>query len=142
MRIMPTLFRIACASACVTLWSLPSAASADEGYKQCLDNPDNFSTAGAIDCAVAWRKRQDTELNAVWKDALATVGGRKSNAGKLLVEEQRAWITFKDKACNFYWLQPEFGSMHRGYIGPSCVGDIYDARITQLKDIITSIRQN
>ena len=87
-----------------------------------------------VKCYGAALKRADTKLNMIWKQALTDVGGRESDGGKALVVEQRAWIAFKEKACNFYWTK-DFGSMHRSIIGPSCALSIINARIDQLEDI-------
>jgi len=79
-------------------------------------------------------QRADDRLNAVWKVALADVGGRNSDGGRALVKEQRIWIKFKEQACGFYWTR-DFGSLHRSIIGPACALDIVKARISQLEDI-------
>ncbi|MEE9433026.1 MAG: lysozyme inhibitor LprI family protein [Sphingorhabdus sp.] len=110
-----------------------AAPAADPLLEKCIkvSNGTNFEFQKCYGEAL---KRADERLNLVWKQALSDVGGRDSEAGKSLVDEQRAWITFKEKACGFYWTK-EFGSMHRSIIGPSCALDIIRARIGQLDEI-------
>ena len=65
-------------------------------FKQCLENPANFSTAAAIRCVNAEVKLQDDRLNAAYAKASADLNARQK--GKLAAAE-RAWIAFRDADC-------------------------------------------
>ena len=114
----------------------PAREETEHGDKQ-LDLCIYNSKGTNVEFSICYRdalQRADDKLNAIWKVALADVGGRTSEGGKALVAEQRAWITFKEKSCDFYWAK-DFGSLHRSIIGPSCRLDVVNARIKQLEDI-------
>ena len=87
---------------------------------------------GAVEAA-------DRVLNARWREmnAKLTEDDFPGAKGKLLAE-QRAWITFKESACDFYDGNG-FGSMHRVMAKPQCQKEIIEHRTAQLEAIITWI---
>lgn len=115
----------------------PASKAAPKAVDSELDKCINASKGTNVEyskCYGAALQRADDRLNSAWEVALADVGGRESEGGKALVNEQRAWIKFKEQACRFYWTR-DFGSLHRSIIGPDCALDIVKARISQLEDI-------
>ncbi len=110
-----------------------SAANADRAFEQCVDGSDQSDKA-AIACGSAWVAREEAQLNATWKRALAIVGGSKSKQGASLLQEQRAWIGFKDKSCLHYDTPGLSGLEHRN--GRICRARIVADRTAQLENII------
>lgn len=80
------------------LGALALPAAADEAWQRCIDNSDGTNPAWAA-CGGAWVAREDAKLNAAWKRLLAASG---PETRKDLLEEQRAWNAFMQKACHFY----------------------------------------
>ena len=80
------------------LGALALPAAADEAWQRCIDNSDGTNLAWAA-CGGAWVAREDAKLNAAWKRLLAASG---PETRKDLLEEQRAWNAFMQKACRFY----------------------------------------
>jgi uncharacterized protein YecT (DUF1311 family) len=78
----------------------------DKELKSCLNNPENYSTMGMVECERNAYQSWDKELNNVYKDLMSrlTPEGQKD-----LREDQRNWLKFRDSELNF-------------------IGDIYGAK--------------
>lgn len=73
-------------------------ASADDAYMQCVDSTaTNVESQG---CGESYLKRLHDALNVAWKKAYASEGDKQSRMQ--LLDEQRAWIKFRDASCRFY----------------------------------------
>jgi uncharacterized protein YecT (DUF1311 family) len=79
-------------------------------------------------CGGEWVAREDARLNAAWKRLYAASG---SATKKDLLEEQRAWNAFKDKACQFY-ANGDFGREGQVLHFPSCRAELIARRIATL----------
>jgi uncharacterized protein YecT (DUF1311 family) len=110
-----------------------SAAQADRAFEQCVDGSDQSDPA-AIACSNAWTVREEARLNTTWKRALAIVGSSKSKQGASLLQEQRAWIVFKEKSCLHYYT-PGLSSLERRN-GGICRARVVADRTAQLENII------
>lgn len=110
-----------------------SAANADRVFEQCVDGSDQTDKA-AITCGSDWIAREEVKLNAAWKRTLAIVGGSKTKQGASLLQEQRAWIAFKDKSCLHYDTPGLSGLEHRN--GRICRARVVADRTAQLENII------
>ncbi len=75
-----------------------SPAVADEAYDRCMNASDATNTAWEH-CGGEWVAREDVKLTTTWKSLSAVVAGKSKSD---LVAEQRAWIAYKDIACNVY----------------------------------------
>lgn len=76
-----------------------TALSAD--YKRCVDaHTTNRDWAVCGDQEIA---RQEAEVTDVWKAAYAAMKQNDPKAADDLLREQRAWIRFKDSACDYYY---------------------------------------
>ena len=100
-------------SLCVALaiMSLPHVASAhDVGltkqHAACMDKSGG-TTVGMIDCITAETKRQDVQLNKVYKALMAELSAPRKTQ---LQEAQRAWIKYRDVNCGFYY-DPDGGTL-------------------------------
>jgi uncharacterized protein YecT (DUF1311 family) len=102
-------------------------AAADDAYKRCIDASDGTNPAWAA-CGGEWVAREDARLNAAWKRLYAASG---SATKKDLLEEQRAWNAFKDKACQFY-ANGDFGREGQVLHFPSCRAELIARRIATL----------
>lgn len=99
-------------------------------YGRCVDRAKTNPQFSA--CGGALLERREAVLNRVWKSTYATLDAA---AKKALLDEQRAWIAFKDKSC---------APFTTGYFGRegqvihyySCRAGVIDARITYLKDLV------
>ncbi len=113
---------------------MANAPSASDEWQKCVNstvtNPDWAS------CGIDYLKRLDGELNVVWKKAYAALGDPQSRAQML--EEQRAWLKFRDASCQF-WANGQFGREGQVFHFAACRGAIIEARITGLKDMTIDI---
>jgi len=103
-------------------------AQADPEYDRCSEaarsNPD-FSA-----CGVAMIERREAELNRVWK--LANDGLHPA-VKQALLEEQRAWVAYKDKSCRT-WTTGQLGREGQVIHFYVCRADVIDQRINFLED--------
>jgi uncharacterized protein YecT (DUF1311 family) len=104
-------------------------AQADEAYDACVDKARTNADFSA--CGNAMLERREAELNRVWKEV-----NRDLDAGvkKALLEEQRAWIAFKDKSC-LPWTTGHFGREGQVIHFYTCRGEVIDARIGYLGNV-------
>jgi uncharacterized protein YecT (DUF1311 family) len=94
-----------------TVLSTLSAPAAADIWDECGDGPNVVMTQ----CIWERYEAVDKELNAVWKDVLATIAPSDFMAAEQVAEwkarllaAQRAWVTFKEEDCNgavaYEWL--------------------------------------
>ncbi len=104
----------------------PTAADA---WRHCIDaTTTNTEWSG---CGAAYLDRLDTELNAAWKRANADLDQPSRNQ---LLEEQRAWLKFRDASCQVY-ANGAFGREGQVLHFTACRGEIIEARIATLNGI-------
>jgi uncharacterized protein YecT (DUF1311 family) len=82
-------------------------------------------------CADLAYRKSDTELNSLYKEVVLRLKDD-SQAGKLLVAAQRAWISFRDAECAFSSAGNIGGSIHP-LIYSGCLGRLTKTRIDDLK---------
>jgi uncharacterized protein YecT (DUF1311 family) len=120
---------ILAALAAVTGVTLAAPAYADDAYDKCMDdartNPD-FSMCGS-----AMLDRREAELNRAWKEAYTDLDPA---VKKALLDEQRAWIVYKDKSC-LTWTTGFYGREGQVIGFYTCRRDVIDARITDLENL-------
>ena len=92
-------------------------------------------------CAKKDWEAADAELNAAYKAAMAAMKQTDSylsddlkGAAKTLTTAQRAWIPFRDKACESYGFLARGGSMEPMLV-LQCRADLTRQRTSQLKDL-------
>lgn len=111
-----------------------AAAFPDPQLDSCMQKA--MTSLDQSTCMSAALARADARLNVKWRKLMSHLKtGYSAKVRADLVQEQRAWIAFKDKACLFYWNQPSFGSLHRSIEGPSCRLQIINERIADLENI-------
>ena len=92
-------------------------------------------------CAGLDYKAADAELNRVYKAAIANMKEMDASlppelkgAEKTLRKAQRAWIPYRDNACEAYGFMVRGGSMESMLVG-SCLANLTRNRIKELKAI-------
>ena len=111
-----------------------SAVQADPEYDACIENSRESEFQA---CGFAWLEREDRRLNAAWGDLLRHFEGQERAA---LIAEQRAWITFKDQSCNFFWSE-YWGTVGRNNWYPQCRAAVIIARTAQLREISARVAE-
>jgi len=112
-------------------FSIGHQASADP-YSDCIDA--NATNAAWADCTETELKRQEALLTAAWKKASQSMKRFSEEGFKMLLEEQRAWIRYKDKACAFFGaglFGREGTVLHYG----SCMAKIISGRTSDLTSL-------
>lgn len=109
-----------------------TAAGADTSWDSFNDctGKSGATNADWQKCGVDYVAREDKKLNTSWKKAFDAAGPLTKTD---LLEEQRAWISYKEKACNF------FSNGEQGREGQvlhifSCKAAVIDQRIKELED--------
>jgi uncharacterized protein YecT (DUF1311 family) len=77
-------------------------------YSTCIAQ-SNGVTVEMINCMLAKTRRQDARPNENYTRLMSKLGPERK---KVLVEAERAWITFRDANCGFY-ADPQGGSAAR-----------------------------
>ena len=92
-------------------------------------------------CAGLDYKAADAGLNRAYKAAIAGMKDMDANlppelkgAEKALRQAQRAWIPYRDKACEAFGFMARGGSMESMLVG-SCLADLTRKRTKELTDI-------
>ena len=108
-------------------------ASADALFDRCEATVAKTAVmdSALAPCGSAWVAREEARLKLTWKRALADADGAGSEEGKALLDEQRAWIAFKDKACRRYEVSSA-GTLDRFHDAYVCRARIIDDRINEL----------
>lgn len=109
--------------------ALATPAQADPEYDTCAETVTSNMDFSA--CGAAMLDRREAALNRVWKEANQDLD---PGAKKALLDEQRAWIAYKDKSCL---------ALTTGYFGREgqvihyyvCRADVIDARIDYLENL-------
>jgi len=98
---------------------------------------------GMNSCAYQDFLAADAELNAVWKEAVTAVkamdyGARPDGKAEAeaLRDAQRAWIVFRDLACDTEGIHARGGSMERLLVS-SCLAEKTRARTKDLRHLIS-----
>jgi uncharacterized protein YecT (DUF1311 family) len=120
------------AAATMLSFSLVAAvANADASWNQFDDCTTKVGAKNRDlqECGAQFVAREGTKLNEVWKKAF-DVAGPLTKAD--LLEEQRAWISYKEKACNFFYNgeQGREGQLLHIF---TCRAAVIDQRIKELE---------
>lgn len=112
------------------------------------DKPDCNNAMTQLEmnqCAGIDFQKADAELNAVYKKAMAKMRETDSylsddlkGAADALRDAQRAWIPFRDKACEAYGFLARGGSMESMLVS-NCRTDVTEQRIKQLNELVQGL---
>ncbi len=106
-------------------------AMADPVYDACTDKA--VSNVDYSDCGSAWIGREDVRLNRAWK---ILYPGLPALSKKDLLDEQRAWIAYKDKSC-LWRANGDWGREGQVIFYPTCRAKVIADRADYL-DAMTS----
>jgi uncharacterized protein YecT (DUF1311 family) len=113
----------------LALWAVPALAQ-----KVPCTNP--VTQADMNECAALDWEIADAELNAAYAQAIATARDMNAysqvNVEESLREAQRAWVTFRDLACEVESLVAEGGSM-QPMIYSACLTTLTEERTDALR---------
>lgn len=112
------------------------------------DKPDCNNAMTQLDmniCANLDYQKADAELNQVYKKAMAQMRATDSDlpddlkgAADSLRDAQRAWIPYRDKACESYGFLARGGSMESMLVS-GCLADLTNQRIKELQDLVEGL---
>ena len=108
--------------------ALPARAAEEPSCLETANTNPEFAQ-----CTNAMKVAADQRLNQAWDKLFKFVGGSKSERGRLLLAEQRAWLAFRTKACTEYFL-PTAGREEIVIHGPLCVTTILENRAADLEN--------
>ena len=108
---------------------LAAPASADPQYDSCAEGA---ADARVRACGDAWIQREDRRLNDAWREFISFLDGRER---ELALEEQRAWIRFKDQSCNFF-TTGQYGTWGRDSNFPRCRAAVIASRVAELEALL------
>lgn len=112
--------------------AMPQGAQAQDHGWDCKDF-GSLPQQGLNACLADVWHASDTALNDVYQRLMANLG---PDDAETLREAQRAWITFRDAACDV-----EAGQMRGGSGEPmlwfGCLGRLTDRRVGDLEDMMT-----
>ncbi len=108
------------------------------------DDPDCANAATQMEmtrCAYLDWQAADAEMNAAYKTAMAKMRGIDSGlsddlkgAAQALTVAQRAWLPYRDKACEAYGFIARGGTMESQLVN-ICLTDLTRQRAQQLQDL-------
>ncbi|HET6395566.1 MAG TPA: lysozyme inhibitor LprI family protein [Pseudoxanthomonas sp.] len=136
MKTLARLLAIGCIASSLPVMAQDGEAPSpgvDASYRRCID--DTRTTPEVRACGDALLQRLDARLNEQWRLAAGYLDGAPRQR---LLEEQRAWIRYKDMACRFY-LDEGFGSQGASGDFPLCLARVIQHRIDELEGIQRSM---
>jgi uncharacterized protein YecT (DUF1311 family) len=103
------------------------AGAQSSEWQKCVDSTKTNVDWGQ--CGEAEIKRQETRLNAAWKQAFACFDGEAmATAKQSFLEEQRLWVKWKDASCGFYSDGQAFGREGQVLSYPACRAAVIQQR--------------
>lgn len=115
----------------LSLFLATTVAGADaswDSFNDCTSQA-GVKNSDLKECGVAYVSREDAKLNEVWKIAFGVAGPLTKSD---LLDEQRAWISYKEKACNFFY-NGEQGREGQVLHIFACKAAVIDQRIKELE---------
>jgi len=119
-----------------SLATLILAAPLFAGVAHAADDCANASDQATLDeCAGKDFEASDKKLNDAYKQITDRL---KDNAPskKLLVDAQRAWVTFRDAECNFQGGPPETAGSVRPMVVANCQAGLTEKRLKELQSYL------
>lgn len=110
----------------IALLSLSSHAPNALAQDPCTGASNNLEYK---DCVSRSFEAADRELNQIYKKVRSTIGPEEK---EILTDAQLAWITYRDKTCDFETVQNRRGSGYRTFLN-SCKERMTKARINELR---------
>ncbi|MCK7614460.1 lysozyme inhibitor LprI family protein [Roseibium sediminicola] len=132
------------AAAAVFLATL-ATGTAQAQAQEIADCSNAMSQSEMTQCAHDDWQKADAELNALYKKAMAKMREADDylpdylkGAADTLRDAQRAWIPYRDKACESYGFMARGGTMEPMLVY-GCQADLTNQRIKELKDLVEGL---
>jgi len=93
---------------CISQIALAQDIGLTKQFSKCMES-SNGVTINMLECIDAETKRQDLRINKAYKTVMDQLTPERK---KQLQQAQRAWITYRDANCQFYF-DPDGGSLAR-----------------------------
>jgi uncharacterized protein YecT (DUF1311 family) len=121
--------------AAVVAFVVPTLGQAEEAqlsrpFADCMDRSGGVTMA-MMDCIGAETQLQDDRLNRAYKALIVQLTAKRKAQ---LQQAQRAWITFRDANCGFYF-DAEGGTLAR-VVANDCVMTMTAARAKELENLL------
>lgn len=100
--------------------------------RECSDMP----TAQQVQCLGDALRKEDAKLNRVYRQKLEYLRQEETRRAQLLIEAQRAWISYRDKKCSFEASESAGGSLEK-VISLDCHLNMTRERSKELEEIPT-----
>lgn len=117
--------------------SSATPTSPGDAYSQCIGQ--SSSNAEFAECGEVYLRRLEVALKMAWNKAYGSLDDKQSRSQ--LLQEQRAWIAFKDKSCRF-WTNSSAGREGQALHFYGCRGAIVEARISDLNGLYELTHQD
>ncbi|HZT88914.1 MAG TPA: lysozyme inhibitor LprI family protein [Stellaceae bacterium] len=113
--------------ACVAHAAEPSPA-----FTKCINtHTTNLAWSQCSDQEIS---RQEQRLSQAWKTTFAAMKHHSPKAAALLLQEQHAWVRYKNAACQYY-ASGTFGEEGKALDYGACKAALITQRIDDLKDL-------
>ncbi len=99
----------------------------------CTAAVETYSDHDYRACYAAFAEEEDERLNANWRAIMANVG-RESELGRVLLDAQRAWLAFRDLACDHFETPEPAGTLDR-LQAQACYAEMISQRADELDGI-------
>ena len=109
-----------------------------KAYTECINAKATNMEWGA--CSKREIDRQEKVLEDVWKNAYDAMNKLSPQGAHVLLDEQRAWIKFKDVACLFY-SSGDFGREGQALKFGICKAMIIAQRVETLKALMSEVQE-
>ena len=132
-----TAMRVSVAALVLSIYAAFGADLSRE-YTECVNSATTNTQRG--ECSEHEIDRQEKSLTATWEEAYAAMEKMSAVAAETLLDEQRAWVKFKDAACLFYE-SGAFGREGAGLQFGVCKAAIIAQRVGVLKALMQDMKQ-
>jgi len=122
--------RISCMLGIAMSVALLSPARADDA---CMNKAQNQAQLNA--CAAADLKRADARLNKLYKEMQLRLRGDQ-RTGKLLVDAQKKWLSFRDAECALQTVRTADGSIQPMNVA-SCLAGLTEGRAKDFEKLLS-----
>jgi uncharacterized protein YecT (DUF1311 family) len=106
------------------------SAELSKEYTECINSKTKDQEWN--ECSKQEMDRQEKSLAGAWTEAYTTIKEVSARSAQLLLDEQRAWVKYKDTSCLFY-ASGDFGREGQVLEFSACKAVIIAQRIDSLK---------
>ena len=122
--------------ALLTIGAPAFGAGLSNKYEKCLKSTDTNS--GWAECSAQEIKRQEARLSDAWRNAFDLMKKVSARGAQMLLEEQRAWVKFKDTSCTYFG-SGDFGREGQVLRFGDCKARIIAGRVKSLQGLASDL---